>query len=188
MKKTAAVCALVLALAIAFGDTSGGARELLKKGESIPGFVIKDLNGKFFFLKEHVGANAKYAHKALLFSFCQSTCKPCRKEVPELEKTMKKFETQGLAMFLVNVGEDEKTARGLAAELKTSIPFLVDRYGVVFKLVGGTATPLTILVDGSGKVQYVRPGFSEEKAVEIGVELENTIAAVLGAGSGASSR
>jgi peroxiredoxin len=188
MRKTAAVCVLVSALAVAFGSATGIARELLKKGDDIPGFVIKDLNGQPFFLKEHIGGKAKYAHKALLFSFCQSTCKPCRKEVPELEKTMKKFERQGLAMFLVNVGENEKTARDLANELKTSIPFLVDRFGIVFKLVGGTATPLTILVDGAGKVQYVRPGFSEEKAEEIVAELESTIAGVVGAGSGAPSR
>ena len=188
MRKTIALCAIATALVVILGYGSGFARGLLKKGEDIPGFVIKDLDGQFFFLKEHVGAKAKYPHKAILFSFCQSTCEPCRKEVPELEKTMRKFKGQGLAVFLVNVGEDEKTARALADELKTSIPFLVDRYGVVFKLVGGTWTPLTILVDGAGKVQYVRPGFSEEKAEEIGAELEGTITAVVGAGSGDSSR
>jgi thiol-disulfide isomerase/thioredoxin len=170
-----------------FGSASG-AKEMVKKGEDFPGFGIRDLNGRFYFLREHVGPQAKNPEKAILFSFCQSTCKPCRKEVPELEKTLKIFGPLGLVIYMVNVGEDEKKARELSNELKTSIPFLVDRYGVVFKLAGGTATPLTILVDGAGKVRYVRPGFSEEKAEEIRAELERAIADILGAGGTPSSR
>ena len=170
------------------GAATSDARGLLKKGEDFPGFVVKGLSGQFFFLREHTGDKAKYRHAAIIFSFCQYDCKACRKEAPELEKTLNAFRDRGLAVYMVNVGEDEKTARKLADELKTSIPFLVDRYGVVWKLVGGTATPLTVLVDGAGKVHYVRPGFSEEKAEELRAELEEAVARLVGPGSGSPGR
>ncbi len=180
----------VFAFLVAFGSMVGvsDARGLLKKGEDFPGFVIKDISGNFFFYKDHVGPQAKTKHPAILFSFCQYDCKACRKEMPELEQTLKAFSDRGLVMYMVNVGEAEATARKLSNEMKTSIPFLVDKYGVLWKLVGGTAAPLTVLIDGDGKVQYVRPGFSEEKAKELRAELEDTITRIIGAGGGASQR
>lgn len=164
------------------------ARGLLKVGEDFPGFVIKDLSGEFFFYKDHVGPQAKTKHPAILFSFCQYDCKACRKEMPELEQTLKAFGGRGLAMYMVNVGENEATAKKLSDEMKTAIPFLVDKYGVLWKLVGGTAAPLTVLIDGNGKVQYVRPGFSEEKAKELRAELEDAVTRIIDAGGGASQR
>ncbi len=180
----------VYTLLVSFLCVSGisGARGLLKVGEDFPGFVIKDLAGEFFFYKDHVGSQAKTKHPAILFSFCQYDCKACRKEMPELEQTLKAFGDRGLVMYMVNVGENESTAKKLSDEMKISIPFLVDKYGVLWKLVGGTAAPLTVLIDGNGKVQYVRPGFSEEKAKELRAELEDAVTRVIGSGGGAPQR
>jgi hypothetical protein len=65
---------------------------------------------------------------------------------------------------------------------------LVDRYGVVFKLIGQPGTPHTVLLDGDGKVRFISTGFPEEKAGEIIAELEKQIAAVLGAGGAPATR
>ncbi|MHB9031189.1 MAG: TlpA family protein disulfide reductase [Candidatus Latescibacterota bacterium] len=162
--------------------------ERLKVGDEFPSFGVKDLKGEFFFLREHVGNNPKKPHKALLFSFCTSYCQPCRKEYPELEKIREKYAPQGLGCYLIDVGEKEETVQVLAAEIKTRMGMLVDRYGVVFKLVGQPGTPHTVLLDGDGKVRFINTGFSEDKAGEIIAEMEKQIAAILGAGGAPSTR
>lgn len=160
----------------------------LKIGDVFPGFFLKDLNGNPFYLKEHLGNAANSKYRGILFSFCAYTCKPCRAEIPELEKLFMKYQKQGLGVILINVGDNNKVAQNLANELKTSLPMLVDRYGVVLDLVGHPGLPNTVLIDSSGKVRYLNTSFSEEKAEEILKGLENEIKAVLDSSSGSSSR
>jgi peroxiredoxin len=190
MKKVWAVSAVFL-LALVLVNISGAAqKERLKVGDEFPGFVVKDLNGKFFFLKEHIGNAPNKKYKAILFSFCQYDCKPCRKEFPELDKLRVKYAGQGLGIFLIDIMEDEERARKLSSEIQTGLDMLVDRYGVVSKLAGVTGTPCTVLIDTTGKVRFANTGFPEEKekAGDVITELENQIAAILGAGGDTSSR
>lgn len=189
--KKALTITVVFLLAFMTVSVSGAAqKERLKVGDDFPGFVVKDLNGKFFFLKEHIGNSPNKKYKAILFSFCKYDCKPCRKEFPELEKLRVKYSGQGLGIFLIDIMEDEVTAKKLSSEIQTGLEMLVDRYGVVSKLSGVTGTPFTVLIDTEGKVQFANTGFPEEKekAGEIIAELEKQITALLGAGSAGSTR
>ncbi len=160
----------------------------LKIGDVFPGFFLKDLKGNPFYLKEQIGNASNGKYKGILFSFCAYTCKPCRLEIPELEKLGVKYQKQGLGVILIDVGDNVKVAQSLAGELKTSLPMLVDRYGVVLDLVGHPGLPHTVLIDGSGKVRYMNTSFSEEKAIEILTGLENEIKVLLDSSPGASSR
>jgi thiol-disulfide isomerase/thioredoxin len=189
MRNVLAITSAFLLVGI-FATAAGALNERLKPGDDFPGFMAKDLNGKMFFLKEHLGNTPNQKYKALIFSFCTSYCKPCRKEFPELEKLRAKYSAQGLGIFLIDVGENEEKAGALAAEIKTGLTMLVDRYGVVYKLVAEPGTPHTVLIDAAGKVRFVNTGFPEEKekADHVIAELEKQIAAVLGAGGAGTSR
>lgn len=188
MRKYISAVALICITFITVVESLAAPGPHLKIGDVFPGFFLKDLNGNSFYLKEQVGNTPTRKYQGILFSFCAYTCKPCRKEIPELEKLGAKYQKQGLGVILIDVGDNIKVAQSLAAELKTSLPMLVDRYGVVLDLVGHPGLPHTVLIDGAGKVRYLNTSFSEEKASEIITGLENEIKAVLDAASGASSR
>lgn len=152
----------------------------LKIGDECPGFFVKQIDGENFFLNQYIGEKAIHKSKGILFSFCSSTCKPCKKEIPELEKFMEKYEDKGLRIILVNVGENEKLARKLIAEVTTKLPVLLDRYMVVSNRLGVSATPYTILLDESGVIRYINTGYAEDKTEKFIALLEEKITEVLG--------
>ncbi len=158
----------------------------LKIGDDMPGFFLTDLNGAPFFIKEHLGENAKVKHAGIIFSFCASWCKPCKKEIPELEKLQKKYTEKGIATYLIAVGEKKKIVSKFIKEIGTSLPVLVDRYQKVLEQVGRPGLPHTIFVDNNRKVRYINTGFSEKTADEILGKLEDEIKAVIAADSGDS--
>jgi thiol-disulfide isomerase/thioredoxin len=188
MRKNISVMAFICILFFMGGETFAAPGPRLKIGDVFPGFYLKDLKGNPFYLKEQAGNAPNKKYQAIIFSFCAYTCKPCRLEIPELEKINAKYKKQGLGVILIDVGDNEKVAQNLAVESKTSLTMLMDRYGVVLDLIGHPGLPHTVLVDGAGKVRYLNTAFSEEKAGEIIKGMENEIRAVLGAASGDSSR
>ena len=157
--------------------------EGLEIGGDFPSFYLKDINGNDFFLKEYTGEKATKNLKGIIFSFCASYCKPCKKEIPELGKLLQKYEGEGLGIFLVAL-EKEDQAQKLVTETKTTIPVLVDRHLVVQKLIGFVGIPFTVLIDSDRKVRYLGTSFSEENAEEIMERLEHAVVGVLGIDSG----
>ncbi len=157
--------------------------EGLEIGGDFPSFYLKDINGNDFFLKEYAGEKATKNFKGIIFSFCASYCKPCKKEIPELEKLMEKYKVKGLGIFLVAL-EKEEQAQKLIAETKTTIPVLVDKHLIVQKLIGFVGIPFTVLIDSDRKVRYLGTSFSEKNAEEIMERLEHAIMGVLDIDSG----
>ena len=157
--------------------------EGLEIGGDFPSFYLKDIDGNDFFLKEYTGEKAKNNFKGIIFSFCASYCKPCKKEIPELGKLLQKYEGKGLGIFLVAL-EKEDQAQKLIVETETTIPVLVDKHLVVQKLIGFVGIPFTVLIDSNGKVRYMGTSFSEDNAEEIMERLEHAVLGVLGIDSG----
>ena len=152
-------------------------------GDICPSFYLRDINGNNFFLSECVGEKATGNYKGIIFSFCASYCEPCKKEIPELEKLLEKYEDKGLGVYLVAL-EKKDRAQKLIDETNTNLTVLVDRYLVVQKLLGFNGIPFTILIDKEGKVRLINTSFAEEKEDEIMERFEHAIVDVLGIDSG----
>lgn len=165
----------VLALTAATGAM---AQKAIQVGDTMPGFFLKNMEGEDFFLNDHVGSEAKTKHRAVIFSLSASYCKPCRKEIPELDEMAGKYRDKGLGIYLIAV-ERKEQAEKLVRETKTTIPVLIDRYLVVPKLIGRDGIPCTLLVDGEGIVRFINTGFNEDNADEFIRRFEDAVAAVL---------
>lgn len=152
-------------------------------GDDFPSFFLKDINGNNFFLSEYVGEKATKNYKGVIFSFGASYCEPCKKEIPELEKLLEKYEDKGLGIYLIAL-EKKDRAQKLIDETKTNLTVLVDRYLVVQKLLGFNGIPFTVLVDDKGKVRLINTAFSEKNADEIMERFEHAVVDVLGIDSG----
>ena len=161
--------------------------EGLEIGGDFPSFYLRDINGNDFFLNEYAGEKASKNLKGIIFSFCASWCKPCKREIPELEKLKEKYKDKGLGIFLIAI-EKEELAKSIIEETKTTIPILLDRYLVMQKLIGFTGIPFTVVIDNDKKVRYIGTAFPEGKEAEILERLENAVMGVLGIDSGSAAQ
>jgi len=152
-------------------------------GDICPSFFLKDIDGNNFFLSECVGEKAVKNHRGVIFSFCASYCEPCKKEIPELEKLLEKYEDRGLGIYLIAL-EKKDQAQKLINETKTDLTVLVDRYLVVQKLLGFNGIPFTVLIDNKGEVRLINTAFSEKNADEIMERFEHAVVDVLDIDSG----
>lgn len=176
MKKICSICVICFGIMWSAQSMADGP---VGVGDKIPSFFLKDIDGNNFFLKECLAGQNGIAPKAVIFSFCASYCKPCKKEIPELGKLQEKYTDSGLTVYLV-VLEKSELAETIITETKTTLPMLIDRYLVVQKLMGFNGIPYTVLVDSDGMVRYVNTGFSEKNAVETMERFEHAVVEVLG--------
>ena len=179
MKKILIITVIYMLCILIFSPEPGADNKAIQIGDKMPGFYLKDIHGEKFFLEEYIGEKAKKNCKALILSLSASWCKPCKKEIPELGKMMKKYKDNGLEIYIIAL-EKEFQARKLIAETKTTIPVLLDKYLVVPKLLSHQAIPFTLLVDNKGIVRFINTGFNEENALKFFERFEKEIIAVLG--------
>ncbi|MFC1651005.1 TlpA family protein disulfide reductase [Candidatus Latescibacterota bacterium] len=175
------ICLFLICLLIA---ENGYALEI---GGDFPSFYLKDISGNDFFLNEYAGEKASKNLNGIIFSFCASYCKPCKREIPELEKLKEKYKDKGLGIFLIAL-EKEELAKTIIEETKTTIPVLLDRHLVLQKRIGFTGIPFTVMIDKDKKVRYVGTAFPEGKEAETIERLENAVMDVLGIDSGGAAR
>ena len=177
----------VSALCVLFaGSAALAQKKAIQVGDKMPGFYLKDMKGDSFFLNEHIGENAKYNNKAMVFSLSASYCKPCMKEIPELGKLLEQYKDKGLGIYLI-VLERKKQAQKLITVTQTKLPILLDRYLMVPKLIGRQGIPCTLLVDGEGTVKFINTGFNEKNAAEFIERFEHEVVALLGDDNSGSS-
>jgi thiol-disulfide isomerase/thioredoxin len=161
MRKLAAVAFLGAMLA-AFGAASG---------EDLPQFPeiqLFDLSGQPTILSNVLG-------RATVINFWATWCAPCREELPELQHVYNDMAGKGLAVLAVDVdtpmlreGSLDEQLRGLrpridafARGMNISLPiYVVD--GRTQAQLGVETIPMTVLLDGKGRVVRVYAGFSQQ--------------------------
>lgn len=83
-----------------------------------------------------------------------SWCDPCRKELPALQRLA---DAAGGQLHVVGVSTRDRreSARSLAADLGLTFPNLVDRDESVRTGLGRAALPITLFVDGQGRIRHL---------------------------------
>lgn len=123
----------------------------LANGSIIPNFTLTDIDGN----EVNIIDFAK-GKKLVLVDFWASWCGPCRKEMENLKPVYEKYKTEGFDVIGVSIDNDETAWRN--AVKKDSITWTNVCERVVFaesevvKMFDIHGVPLTILIDGEGKI------------------------------------
>jgi thiol-disulfide isomerase/thioredoxin len=175
-----------LMMGLVSGPVLAEATEGLPKGTQAPNFRLPVVNemateqfGKWFGPAKWIGSSPKDPKKLVLMSFFATYCVPCKKEMPELVRLFKTYETQGLGVTLVSIDkslEKRKVVEELAKENQVTFPVLHDRFGVVGRRYKAERLPYVLFLDQQGVIQKVHIGYTEEMKAA----LENEVRAGLG--------
>ncbi|MCJ8319399.1 MAG: TlpA family protein disulfide reductase [Colwellia sp.] len=126
----------------------------LKIGDMAPDFTLKSLEGTNLKLAEQQG-------QIILLNFWASWCGPCRQEMPILQKLHEKYQELGVAVWGVNVEQENQAGRDFLDDLNLSFPIFFDETNAISANYNVEAMPTTVLIDRDGKVRYVFRGFKK---------------------------
>jgi len=131
-------------------------------GEKAPPVILFKLDqNKYFRSKELLGV------KHQVFSFFATWCLPCAKEIPKLHELDERF-GDDYQFILVDVNEKNEKVANHVKNREYTLQVILDRYGKVFESFGGTALPLTVVVNKKGIITYHQSGY--ESGYELKLE------------------
>ena len=138
---------LLLFIGLAWGQ------ENIFVGEKAPPVILFKLEqNKYFRSKDLLG------EKNQIFSFFATWCQPCAKEIPKLHELDEKF-GDDYQFILVDVNEKKDKVSKHVKEKGYTLQVILDRYGKIFETFGGTAMPLTVVVNKEGIITYHHTGY-----------------------------
>ncbi|MFJ4434904.1 TlpA family protein disulfide reductase [Streptomyces sp. NPDC088923] len=131
--------------------------------KALPDLAGEGLDGKRVAL-------SRFAGQVVLVNGWQSSCGPCRAEMPGLVRVQKRYGDRGLRVVGYNAEANEGAARAFVARYGVTYPVLYDPSGrqllrVPKGVVNPQFVPFTFLVDKEGKVAAAMSGpVSERRA------------------------
>jgi thiol-disulfide isomerase/thioredoxin len=137
----------------------GGTAFALTKNDQAPLFSLRDTSGNFFFLNNYFGANRRTPVKGVIVNFFSTSCIPCRTELPILNRLVPEFEEKGIKVIIIGWNENIESVQKMLTGLKVDRPLiLIDPYGKTGEKYGLRELPLTIVINGAGKVENILYG------------------------------
>jgi len=118
--------------------------DLRERLQSEAGFSLTALDGKQYTL-------AGLRGHIVLLNFWATWCPPCRKEMPDMEKLYRKFESRGLIVLAVS-DEKRETVEGFLAKTPYSFAVLLDPDRKVHGAFGVEGIPKSFLFDREGRM------------------------------------
>ena len=126
--------------------------QALSIGQKAPDFTLKYMQGKNLNLTEQRGS-------IILLNFWASWCGPCRKEMPVLQKLQDKYQDLGVAIWGINVEQENQAGRDFLKDVKVDFPIFFDPSNTLSENYQVEAMPTTVVIDRSGVVRYIFRGY-----------------------------
>lgn len=124
---------------------------------SVPTIRARDLKGKRFDLKETLKSGPA------IVTFWATWCKPCLKELPELQKLREEFKDQGLSIVAIN-GDgpvDAAKIKPFVRAKKYDFKVILDGDGNLRRRLQVEVFPTTYLVDADGEIRHRQVGYRQ---------------------------
>ncbi|RME83553.1 MAG: hypothetical protein D6775_07795 [Caldilineae bacterium] len=131
----------------------------VRVGDRAADIELPDLQGRVLRLSDMRG-------KAVLVNFWATWCLPCRDEMPLLQATYEKHNSQGLEILGVNVGEDRDTVQKFVAEFGLTFPVVLDRDQKVARRYRVYGIPQTFFITREGVIDFVVTGVLRASLLE----------------------
>jgi len=163
---------IALVLILSVGNASAGPP---------PDFRLQDLDGNWFTLSEHLGDGVAYV------TFWATWCVPCRREMPYLQALYEELGDEGLTIIGVNTDPPGTTSKikPFVKRYKISYTTVLDPDNNVLDKYNPTRElPYAVLIDRSGNVHEIFPGYRKGDEMLLREKVE----ALLAADGGADTR
>lgn len=91
--------------------------------------------------------------KPLIINVWASYCPPCLAEMGSLERLSKRYGKQ-FNVIGISIDDYPERAQAFLGQAKTSFPHFIDHKLALENMLGANRIPLTVLVDGQGRVLH----------------------------------
>jgi thiol-disulfide isomerase/thioredoxin len=105
-----------------------------------------------------------YKGQKLVVNFFASSCGPCKREMPALQKVHQRL-GDDVTFIGVAVQDDPKEAQKLIHKTGVTYDLAQDRTGTLFQRFGAVVLPTTAFVDAEGTVMELHPGAMDEATI-----------------------
>lgn len=146
------------------GKPKGGSSSAL---EDAPELTGRTLGGKKFALSEHRG-------EVILLNVWAQWCKPCKKELPELQRLHEEMKSDGLTVLGVTVDKMRAypLVRGLVNEHGLTYPIMLDPDGKSVEAYGVHGYPTNFVIGRDGTIRWRRDGMIKDNDGELKRQLQ----------------
>ncbi|MDZ4804298.1 MAG: A/G-specific adenine glycosylase [Candidatus Eisenbacteria bacterium] len=123
---------------------------------------------------ESVSLHRLIAKGPVLINFWALWCKPCLKELPEMQKLQEQFGARGLTILSINGDSPTDVARvaPFVRARKLTFPVLTDLDGSLRRRFQANAFPTSMLLDSSGRVTWTSQGYRPGDSVAMAEQVE----------------
>ena len=105
-----------------------------------------------------------YKGQKLVVNFFASSCAPCKREMPALQKVHERL-GDDVTFIGVAVQDDPKEAQKLIKKTGVTYDLAQDRTGTLFQRFGAVVLPTTAFVDQEGTVMELHTGALDEQTI-----------------------
>ena len=139
---------------------SGDAARAATARTLLEGRGLQRLDGRAWRLADHRG-------EVVVVNFWASWCRPCRKELPQLDALHTEIAERGGQVIAISIDANADNARRFVRTHKLSLPVVHDGPGGLANLLDLDRIPFTLVLDRSGAVAYAGDGSNAEKLNEV---------------------
>lgn len=125
-----------------------------KIGEEAPKYSLRSIKGNRFKSKDIIGK------KVVVFNFWFTTCSPCKREIPQLNKLKSKYSEDDVVFIAVALDQEYKIEKFLRQnpfkyDIVEDGRWLASKFGV-------SLYPTNIIIDKNGNFQFFKSGFKTD--------------------------
>ncbi len=137
-------------------------------GKSLPKFSLKNLNGE-------TTTNNTIKGKVTVLNFWYTKCKPCIKEMPELNKLVDKYKSQNVVFFAPSI-DDENELKDFVTAKENNFKYqILSNSRALNYETGLNFYPTHMVIDTKGVIRDIIIGFDENIKEKLSQSINNLL-------------